>query len=67
MGTINDKLTYLNGTKTAIKNAIKEKGVSVSDNDTFRSYANKISAIQTGSDTSDATATASDILASKTA
>jgi hypothetical protein len=67
MGTINDKLTYLNGTKTAIKNAIKEKGVSVSDNDTFRSYANKISAIQTGSDTSDATATASDILAPKTA
>ncbi len=67
MGTINDKLTYLNGTKTAIKNAIIEKGVSVSDNDTFRSYANKISAIQTGSDTSDATATASDILAPKTA
>lgn len=46
MGTINDKLTYLNGTKTAIKNAIVAKGVSVSANDTFRSYANKIGNIQ---------------------
>jgi hypothetical protein len=47
MGTINDKLTYLNGTKTAIKNAIVAKGVSVSDNDTFRSYATKIGNIET--------------------
>ena len=46
MGTINDKLTYLNETKTAIKNAIVAKGVSVSANDTFRSYANKIGNIQ---------------------
>lgn len=50
MGTLNDKLTYLNETKTAIKNAIKEKGVNVSDNDTFRSYANKIGSIKTGED-----------------
>jgi len=47
MGTINDKLTYLNGTKTAIKNAIVAKGVSVSENDTFRSYATKIGNIET--------------------
>ena len=47
MGTINDKLTYLNGTKTAIKNAIIAKGVSISENDTFRSYASKIGNIET--------------------
>ena len=48
MSTITDKLTYLQDTKTAIKNAIVNKGVSVSDSDTFRSYANKISSITTG-------------------
>ena len=48
MGTITDKLTYLQDTKTSIKNAIVSKGVSVSDSDTFRSYANKISSITTG-------------------
>lgn len=48
MGTIADKLTYLNATKAAIKNAIVNKGVSVSDTDTFRSYADKIASIETG-------------------
>lgn len=48
MATINDKLTYIEGTKDAIKQAIIAKGVSVSDVDTFRSYANKIEAIQAG-------------------
>lgn len=47
MGTITDKLDYLEETKTAIKNAITAKGVSVSDTDTFRSYANKIDSIDT--------------------
>lgn len=63
MGTIAEKLTYLNGTKTAIKNAIINKGVSVSDTDTFRSYASKIESMQTGGgvDVSDTTATASDV------
>lgn len=46
--TIADKLTYLSGTKDAIKQAIIGKGVDVSDSDTFRSYADKISSIQTG-------------------
>ena len=46
--TIADKLTYLSGTKDAIKQAIIGKGVDVSDTDTFRSYADKISSIQTG-------------------
>lgn len=45
MGTTADKLTYLAGTKTAIKAAIQAKGVSISDTDTFRAYAEKISAI----------------------
>ena len=48
MGTIADKLTFLDGTKTAIREAIVAKGVDVTDTDTFRSYANKIAEIQTG-------------------
>ena len=48
MGTIAEKLTYLNDTKTAIKNAVVAKGVSVSDTDTFRSYADKIGQISGG-------------------
>lgn len=48
MGTIADKLSYLNDTKTAIKNAVVAKGVSVSDADTFRSYADKIGQISGG-------------------
>ena len=47
MGTIADKLTYLSDTKTAIKDAIVAKGVSVADTDTFRSYADKVAEIQT--------------------
>lgn len=46
--TISDKLTYLEGTKSAIKDAIVAKGVAVSDSDTFRSYANKIGQIESG-------------------
>lgn len=46
--TISDKLNYLSETKTAIKNAIIEKGIEVSDTDTFRSYAEKISSIPSG-------------------
>lgn len=53
MSTITDKLTYLQDTKTAIKNAIVGKGVNVSDSDTFRSYANKISSITTSGGSSD--------------
>lgn len=49
MGSIADKLTYLQETKTAIKNAIVTKGVTINDTDTFRSYADKISSISSGS------------------
>lgn len=43
-----DKLNYLIGTKNAIKEAIVEKGVDVSNSDTFRSYAEKIKSISAG-------------------
>lgn len=67
MGTVTDKLNKLLGTKTAIKNAIITKGQSVTDSTKYADYPAKILAIQTGVDTSDATAAAGDILASKTA
>ena len=46
MGTVNDKLSKLVTTKESIKSAIISKGVSVTDSDTFASYANKILEIQ---------------------
>ena len=48
MGTITDKLNKLAETKSAIKTAIINKGVAVSDTDTFASYANKIASIEGG-------------------
>ena len=45
MGTITDKLNKLAETKSAIKTAIVNKGVAVSDSDTFASYADKIASI----------------------
>ena len=44
MGLV-QKLNYLLGTKEAIKEAIVNKNVEVSDTDTFRSYADKINGI----------------------
>lgn len=43
MGTIADKLTYLNGTKQAIKQAINEDFEVIDNNTTFREYADEIS------------------------
>ena len=51
MGTITDKLNKLAETKSAIKTAIVNKGVSISDTDTFASYANKIASISGGGST----------------
>ena len=42
MGTIGDKLAYLDGTKQAIKQALINKKIKVTDEDTFRSYAEKL-------------------------
>lgn len=64
---LNEKLNYLNETKNQIKQALIEKGQEVSSEDTFRDYVQKIEDIETGIDTSDATATALDILNPKTA
>lgn len=50
--SITNKLEYLQETKNQIKNAITEKGVTISDTDTFRSYADKIASISTGTGTS---------------
>ena len=49
--TTSDKMNYLNDTKHAIKQAIIDKGIDVSVSDTFRSYAEKISRISSGGDT----------------
>ena len=51
MGTITDKLNKLAETKSAIKTAIVNKGVAVSDSDTFASYASKIASISGGGST----------------
>ena len=48
MGTITDKLNKLAETKSAIKTAIVNKGVTITDTDTFASYADKISSITSG-------------------
>lgn len=56
--TIQDKLAYLEETKGLIKEAIIAKGVSVSEVDTFRSYADKIGSIETGGGTSDCSVSA---------
>ena len=48
MGSISDKISYLEQTKQEIANAIVEKGQTVQDSDTFRSYANKIKEINSG-------------------
>ena len=48
MGTIADKLLYLQDTKSAIKDAIVAKGVSIPTGTPFRNYATKISEISGG-------------------
>lgn len=66
--TINSQLTYLEETKLLLKDAIINKGQSIQDTDTFRSYADKIDQISTlTEETADATATANDIVEGKTA
>lgn len=46
--SITPKLNYLNHTKELIKEALIEKGVEVTDTDTFRSYAEKIENMEVG-------------------
>lgn len=68
---LDDKITELkksvsDGKKT-VASAITVKGQATEQNATFQTMANNISKIQTGIDTSDATAISSDILSNKTA
>jgi len=53
--------------KSLVANAITAKGVNTATSATFATMATNISQIETGTDTSDATATASQILSGKTA
>ena len=45
---LNTQLEYLDETKSLIKQAIIDKGQSISENDTFRSFVQKINDIETG-------------------
>lgn len=67
MSTIAEKLTLLLNTKSALKASLIEKGQNVTEENVFADYADKVRAIETGIDTSDATATAEDIASGKTA
>ena len=66
-GAIEELFTNVSDGKAVVAAAITDKGVPTAANDTFAVMADKIEAIQTGTDTSDATAVAGDILAPKTA
>lgn len=67
--TTEELFTSVSSGKTSIAGAITDKGVSTSASDSFSTMASNIRSIQGGggTDTSDATATASDILLGKTA
>lgn len=67
LSKLNDLFTSVSNGKNLIAGAITDKGVSTSGSDTFQQMADNIGAIETGTDTSDATATAGDILSGKTA
>lgn len=52
MGTLLQKLEYLEQTKVDIKNALQKRGSKVTEEDTFRSYADYISNLQSGAPSS---------------
>ena len=66
-GTTSDKLALLRQIKEAFRVAITGKGQTISTDEPFSAWPAKVTAIQTGTDTSDATATASDIASGATA
>ena len=65
--SVQDEITRLENAKIAIKGSIENKGVFVAEETTLSGYAECIDRIETGTDTSDATATAEEIFAGKTA
>ncbi|OXS53291.1 hypothetical protein B1A99_29960 [Cohnella sp. CIP 111063] len=66
-GAIAELFTNVSDGKAVIASAITDKGVPTDAEDTFAEMAGNIEAIPVGPDTSDATASAADIVASKTA
>lgn len=52
MGTLLQKLEYLEQTKIDIREALQARGSKVTDEDTFRSYADYISNLQSGAPSS---------------
>lgn len=64
---IKTQISRLSGAKSGLATAITAKGVTVPDDTTLDGYAALVEQIDTGVDTSDATATASDIAKGKTA
>lgn len=64
---IKTQISRLSGAKSDLATAITAKGVTVPDGTTLDGYAALVEQIDTGVDTSDATATASDIAKGKTA
>ena len=64
---IKTQISRLSGAKSDLATAITAKGVTVPDTTTLDGYAALVEQIDTGVDTSDATATAGEILSGKTA
>ena len=64
---IKTQISRLSGAKSDLATAITAKGVTVPDDTTLDGYAALVEQIDTGVDTSDATATAANILSGKTA
>lgn len=52
MGSLIHKLDYLADTKVAIREALQARGSKVTDEDTFRSYAEYINKLQAGAPSS---------------
>ena len=65
--SVQTEITRLSNAKSAIKTAIGNKGVTVPSTTKLDGMATLIGQIPTGTDTSDATAAAGDILSGKTA
>lgn len=64
---IDKKLDYVLVTKLLIRQALTNKGASVTDDTTFRSYADLVNNIEVAHDQSDATVTSGDLVAGKIA
>lgn len=65
--SIANEITRLTNAKAGIKTALEGKGVTVPANAKLDTYGNLVNSIESGVDTSNATATAGDILQGKTA